>query len=69
MTIGVKGAREAFFNGVIGWENIEDAENKGEQLPYSKSAMRTLPLGWLREVGNHVMAISQVTEGESKNSD
>ena len=67
--IGGAGIKQAFKTAVRGWKNIEDADNPGEQLKYSKAAMGALPVGWIMEVGQYILAISQVSGATSKNSD
>ena len=60
------GIKTAFKLGVKRWENIEDADNPGEPLAFSRAAMARLPVGWIMEVGEHVLQISKVIGEESK---
>ena len=59
----------AFQLGVKGWQNIEDADNPGEKLPFSSTAMASIHHQWILEVGARVLQISDMGAEESKNSD
>lgn len=57
----------AFRHGVIGWKNIEDADNPGQPLTFSQAAMSKLEPAWIMETGAHVLEISSLGAGDSKN--
>jgi len=66
--IGGTGIIRAFRTGVKNWRNIEDADNPGKPLKFSKQAMPKLNPGWIFEVGHRVLEISQINAEEAKNS-
>lgn len=63
------GITKAFRLGCKGWRNIEDGDHPGEQLPFSLKAIGSLYPAWIMEVGQEIMRISRLSEGDEKNSD
>jgi len=56
----------AFRLGCRGWKNVQDSA--GLNLPWSPSAMDTIPAKEIAEIGNHVLEISSLTGEDEKNS-
>lgn len=63
------GIKNAFRLGVTNWRNIEDGDNPGQPLPFSRANMAKLPPGWILEMGNRVIDVSQIRGDQAKNSD
>lgn len=67
--IGGEGLNKAFMLGVKGWRGIEDADNPGKPLRFSRQAMLSMRPAWILEVGQHILAISEISSEQAKNSD
>lgn len=66
-TIGARGITEAFRMGVTNWRNIEDADQPGSDLLFSRDNMGRLDWAVIMEVGAKVLELSQLREPDRKN--
>lgn len=67
--IGPSGIIKAFKLGCKGWKNIEDGNHPGQELKFSSRVMGSLQPGWIMEVGQRVLEISNIGQATAKNSD